>query len=856
MRVSILLLVALATAVAASPKAAPDQRLDSRVGQAGFDDGEFLIDTSIAPARSYGSNPAVASDGTNLLVAWSDTRKGNERDIFGMLVRPDGTLLDSTGIAITTARGNDVDPAVAFNGTSFLVVWTDDSSGVPQVYGARVAPDGTLLDPEAIPIAAEGNSRQYPAVASDGQDFLVAWTLNSTDVDIYAARVASDGTVLDPEGIPVSTASTDQSRPAVAYDGTDYLVVWEDGRNPSATDIYGARISPAGAVLDSTGIAISTNTYAQSYPAIAPGSAGWLVVWEDDRNEYPDIFGARVTRDGIVRDTLGIPISVDPSYQNRPSVAYEGARFLVAWRDRRSDFYYQIYGARVSSAGQVLDSAGIAIAVRDSLQENPAVTSDGTDFRVAWDASSELRTGVFTSRVSPTGRVLDSAGIEVSFGANAQRSPAVAHDDVNFLVVWQDYRANPDRDIGAARVSPSGVVLDPAGIPVSTAANDQLSPTVAYGGTDYLAVWQDGRSSPDRLFGARITPAGQVLDTQGIALVGAQPSAQSLPAIAFGSSDYLLAWQDVRSDGIYAARVNQAGVVLDTAGIAVAGVSHYPAIAFDGANFLLAWSNLAGSSDIFAARVTLAGRVLDSTGIVVSNAAHSQSHPAVAFDGAKFLVVWDDLRNDSFSRIYGARVSPDGQLLDSAGIRISGGPAREAYPAVVRDGVNSLVVWTDYRDGADANLYGAHLSPGGVVLDSFRAIAQPGPRWVSALTRGPGGQVFLAYDGWAGNVQGKAYNSARIWGKLGPFGGIAEGPVPATPPATWTPGIVRGVLNLPPAAPGRRQAALLDIAGRALFELQAGPNDVSRLAPGVYFVVPARAAGQAAGRVSKVILTR
>jgi hypothetical protein len=174
----------------------------------------------------------------------------------------------------------------------------------------------------------------------------------------------------------------------------------------------------------------------------------------------------------------------------------------------------------------------------------------------------------------------------------------------------------------------------------------------------------------------------------------------------------------------------------------------------------------------------------------------------------------------------------------------------------VRDGINSLVVWTDYREGDYADLYGAHLSPGGVVLDSFQAVAQPGPRWVSALTCGPGGRVFLAYDGWAGSVQGKSYDNARVWGKLGPFGGIADRPLPDARSVTRTPGIVRGVLNLPPAAPGRRQAVLLDIAGRAVLDLQAGPNDVSRLAPGVYFVVPARVPGQASGRASKVVLIR
>jgi len=33
------------------------------------------------------------------------------------------------------------------------------------------------------------------------------------------------------------------------------------------------------------------------------------------------------------------------------------------------------------------------------------------------------------------------------------------------------------------------------------------------------------------------------------------------------------------------------------------------------------------------------------------------------------------------------------------------------------------------------------------------------------------------------------------------------------------------------------RAVLLDVSGRKAMELQPGPNDVSRLAPGVYFVV-------------------
>ena len=50
---------------------------------AGIDDGEFLIDTSIAYVPSpTGAHPRVASDSTDYLAVWSDVRSG-DGDIYG-----------------------------------------------------------------------------------------------------------------------------------------------------------------------------------------------------------------------------------------------------------------------------------------------------------------------------------------------------------------------------------------------------------------------------------------------------------------------------------------------------------------------------------------------------------------------------------------------------------------------------------------------------------------------------------------------------------------------------------------------------------------------------------------------------
>jgi len=83
------------------------------------------------------------------------------------------------------------------------------------------------------------------------------------------ATVASGGAAL---------ADGHQFAPAVAFDGTNYLVAWQDGRG-TYYDVYGARVSPAGAVLDPAGIAFSTAEREQLAPALAFDGTNYFVTW-------------------------------------------------------------------------------------------------------------------------------------------------------------------------------------------------------------------------------------------------------------------------------------------------------------------------------------------------------------------------------------------------------------------------------------------------------------------------------------------------------------------------------------------------------------------------------------------------
>ena len=491
-------------------------------------------------------------------------------------------------------------------------------------------------------------------------------------------------------------------------------------------------------------------------------------------------------------------------------------------------------------------------------QGHPALAFDGVNFLVVWqDGRKGDSTDVYGARVTPAGVVLDPTGIVISAAAENQFAPALAFDGANFLVVWEDRRGG--RDIYGARVTPAGVVLDPQGIAISTARGGE-DPVPAFDGENFLVVWADYRSDSSwDIYGARVTPAGAVLDPEGIS-IAATPGYAGL-ALAPGGENSFVVWEDERysgQDDINGARVTSVGVVLDTAGIDIATAAEgqmYPALAFDGENFLAVWHDWC-RSDIYGARVTPAGVVLDPTGIAITSAPDAEVSPVSAFDGGNFLVVWNRSRGNSWD-IYGARVTPAGVVLDPNGIPISTATSYQWEPDLAFDGASFLVVWEDRRNGSD--IYGARVTPAGVVLDSGPVVRQEGSQSHPALARGSGNDIFLVYQGWAGSVGGNTYNTQRIWGKMDPNPAIVDMTKPEARITNRGATIVRGVLYLPRASNVMRRVSsvLLDISGRKVMDLHPGANDVRGLAPGVHFVrEQPPAASSKPQAIRKVVITR
>ncbi len=617
-----------------------------------------LIDSSgisVSQVPAQQADPAIAFGSTVYLVVWSDNRAGTY-DIYGTRVDAQGTVLDSSNILIASSSIDLLTPAIVFGGSSFFVIWKEQlSPSTGYIKGRRVSETGIALD-TVITLNSPAIAYVSPSVSFDGRNFFAVW---SVATHLYGARVDSTGALIDSTNIQIAKNPGYKTNPAVSFDGTHFLAVWQDNRNGSM-DLYGARIDTGGTVLDTAALPLITHGDNMEFPALTFTGGTYLLAWQDARLGNDAIYAARIDTEGVALDSGGILISALIPSEHEPALAFSGtAHLLITWAVNDTS----IVGSRIDTSGALIDSTAAALSIGVCPQWNPRVSFNGNQYLIAWhDNRNTTDFNVYAARIDTAGSVLDTAMIPVAEQAVDQQLPVVAGSPGNFLVAWQDDRF---ANIYAARVDTAGCLLDPTGFPLTSANHEQEAPALIYDGAKYFAVWHDRRNvSGTGIYGTRITTSGLVLNPAGIIISYASGENERFPAITCNSSRYLIVWN--RDPHILAAALtDSSGTVLDTLTISNTLASDArPCCASDGIDFLVAWEDMRNTEgDIYVTRIDSSGALLDSSGIPLCVVSGNQHHPAVSWDGTYYTVVWEDLRSSLYD-IFGARVSNNGSVFN------------------------------------------------------------------------------------------------------------------------------------------------------------------------------------------------
>ncbi|MFH0778746.1 MAG: FlgD immunoglobulin-like domain containing protein, partial [Candidatus Eisenbacteria bacterium] len=526
-------------------------------------------------------NPRTAPDaafcGTCYVVAWQDTRPGLSK-LYGTRVSLAGTVKDGTGLPLCATSGEQSGPALSFNGSGLVVAWVGMST-YENVMMATV--DTTLGGGSATAVCVSAEPQLGPSVCLTDGAWMVVWMDSRSEAgdDVYATRVSYEGNPEDPCGFLVSAAANSQESPRAAFNGTVHLVVWEDHR-AGDRDVYATRVSAEAEVLDSLGITVASFTGEQHYCDVTSNGSDFLVVWVDE-GAAGDVYGRRVSGAGAVLDATPIAISAAGSIETRPSVASDGSSYFCVWEDLRTDGTGDIYGARVSDAGLVLDASGIKITINGSSysQRRPSVCFLDTCYVVVWEDNRNGDYDVYAARVTGQGVVLDSWGIRLSVSIADDLRPSVTPSDTTCLAVWEAHSSLPSgTDVRGVRLSASGKALAPSPILVNMAAGEQSEPCVAFGELDYACVWTDARSGGYDIYGVKVQPDGSVVDAGG-AGISKEVRRERTPSVSHqGQGIWLVVWSAVTGAPYEAPRIwGKVGVWDDLTSVWPPAVSHLAA---------------------------------------------------------------------------------------------------------------------------------------------------------------------------------------------------------------------------------------------------------------------------------------
>ncbi|HET9493057.1 MAG TPA: hypothetical protein VFR15_02385, partial [Chloroflexia bacterium] len=667
-----------------------------------------------------------------------------------------GTILPGDG-AIGPAAGSQENPQIAAGGNGYLVVWEDSrtnwaeihpgmlTSGgevsgqtLKDIYAARLDSNGNLIDSVPIVVSQATWSQTVPQVAWNGQNWLVVFNTErvsnfSSTVDVLGVRISPDGQVLDTTPIPIDNHPTiDTLWPTVASDGTNWVVVWMDEGNYFELDA--TRISPEGAILDPGGVAIHTPGFPDApYNAAITFTGGqYLLVWSGNNR----IKGLRLTP---TLQPVGSVFTITSVPGNFPEVSGNGTDFFVAFQNE-----YTVIGARVAANGQVLDPAGINISGQNGGYPIPDVGWDGTQWWVTWVPYSN---NTMAARVSTAGQLLDPNGIVVS--ATSYVSAIVGRPGGGAFAAWADTRlAGGGRwDIFRAPITAGGQPGEQAA--VSLGAPSQIRPEIASNGSSYMTVFLSNVSGQNRIKGQRLDAQGNAIDQEPF-LIESGPGL-GRPRIAWNGTLYLVVWSN--ANAIFGKRVSADGQVLDATPIAImGGVSGSPDVAALNGQFLVVSLHVPQNhiSVVRAIRVGGDGVVIGSPVVVGSSFAQE---PRVEGFGSRYLLVFEryPTHDNPYSTVRMNFINADGTGVGEIGFGSSVTPIKTPYIAVGEN--QALIVYFGRQppNVLQGDLFARRITPDGTFLDG-----DPGIQ----LTSAPNAQ-FLPAGAWTGSEYMIVYEDFR-----------------------------------------------------------------------------------------------
>ncbi len=517
------------------------------------------IALSSAPVRA---RPDVARGANNWLTVWSEGYHDDSSTLAARFVDDQGVAGDGFTLAELPFP---VRPRIAFDGTHFLVAWSEEDV----MRGARLTAAGQLVEVKEL-ARARARYDEFDLVALQGAQAsgfaLVTVHFEENDYTVEALRFTTAAELYSYTWLDRTTSAQLGSLFALA-DGDTLVAVWG-----STNGLFVAREHQP---VRHLGLNLSP------YGIVKIGGTVQLLLRRTEGNE-----AILSSEDGSRMRSLAGSLP-QPQFTSLAAASF-GDRALVATTQHgleagmppaEDDLYTHIVNELQEEA-----VASGRLAIEPARQVNPALArrNDRESLAVWLESGGDAPPMLMAMRVDNSGRPLDRVPVPVARVLDTDARPRVASDGTGYLLVWSD----------GSTVRATALRADGTRGPITSLGEHSVFPCVAWNGTEYLVaqsvfgggpslvrtVVQVTRVSRDGTAGAVTTVSG--LDQHRVISCA---SAGDRTLIAWGGPENGVGGTILRADGTATGEFPIDGAAI-----------HLGNVATDGDRFAVSWNGPRG----------------------------------------------------------------------------------------------------------------------------------------------------------------------------------------------------------------------------------------------------------------------
>ena len=415
-----------------------DQLHTVRINAAGVvldPNGGVLLPIVIGGSVNTAYNPVLAprpSGGVHLF--WYDLRValGYDTNVFVLPIGAGNVPGTEHCVSTGTRSQRTPDFAAGPNG-EVAVTFISEAANDDRVLVHFLSADGSAITGEPIEVVSGADIRKS-GIAWNGSIYLVVWD----DGGIKARRMNADGTFVDAAPFNVMPGF----EPDVEALGDDFLIASSRfATYPQFIDAWMRIVDgPTGGFV--TAATLIGGGYVSTGPRVDSDGSRWIVTYHSHFS-HDDAQSAAlynfVSADGTF--TPSANMSSPAVTGGTPDVAFSGSKYLFVWRSNSLANANNYITGRLMNANGTWATSNFTIDEATGRQLRPVVGWDGTNFVVAWDdqrnqaAFFDERTDVYGARVSEAGSVLDPAGFPIYVGPQGDATTAILSrtDGVSFV---------------------------------------------------------------------------------------------------------------------------------------------------------------------------------------------------------------------------------------------------------------------------------------------------------------------------------------------------------------------------------------------------------------------------------------